>query len=513
LRRDATLALLSVAAVWLAFLATRIPLRTHYLLNWDAVQFALGLQHFDVVHHEPHPPGYPGYILAGRLLLPLAGDPNQALIAISIAGECLGAALLFLFARSLFGISAAWVAGAGLAISPLYWYYGEAANVYALEPFLVLAVAWPCWRIWSGDRRFVMPAALVLGLSGAIRPSSAVFLFPLFAACLLKLRSVRLAVGAAAVTTVVTLGWLLPVVRSAGGLPAYITASLQLADSVSASTAIWKAGLSGLMLSGNAVLLGLVWELGAFAVILGFGLLVAPQLGQKLDLPPGWLGFTLLWALPPLPSFLFVHIGQVAYVQVFAPALFLVLGPALRATAGALGRPHLAPALVGVALLANLATFFLPPSDALGGRLRIHDAQTERTVEIVESFDPATTVLITDAEGSGSYRSAQYYLPAYHRVAVGRDRRGHIGEIFGDVYEPGRFARSVPPEFPSGTETFVFLDRSTVTDFVVDPALLQDQRLPGGGHIYVWQGRAPEVRCGALWLEPPRLPCGRPSYL
>jgi hypothetical protein len=40
--------------------ATRLPLRGRYLFNWDALQFALGIQRFDLAAHRPHPPGYIG---------------------------------------------------------------------------------------------------------------------------------------------------------------------------------------------------------------------------------------------------------------------------------------------------------------------------------------------------------------------------------------------------------------------------------------------------------------------
>src|SRR6476469_4926158 len=33
----------------------------------DSINFALGLRHFDVANHQPHPPGYPVFIALGRL--------------------------------------------------------------------------------------------------------------------------------------------------------------------------------------------------------------------------------------------------------------------------------------------------------------------------------------------------------------------------------------------------------------------------------------------------------------
>src|SRR5919198_1092555 len=61
--------LLSVVTV-----ASRLPYRTRMLYNWDSVQFALALREYDVVKHQPHPPGYVLYVALGRrvFLVPCA---------------------------------------------------------------------------------------------------------------------------------------------------------------------------------------------------------------------------------------------------------------------------------------------------------------------------------------------------------------------------------------------------------------------------------------------------------
>jgi len=68
--------------------ANRLPLRGRYLFNWDALQFALGIQRFDLAAHRPHPPGHIGYIYLGRLLTHLTGATIESVLtAVSIAGE------------------------------------------------------------------------------------------------------------------------------------------------------------------------------------------------------------------------------------------------------------------------------------------------------------------------------------------------------------------------------------------------------------------------------------------
>src|SRR6266849_6614081 len=56
----------------LIYLAAHLPFLAPSLEDIDSINFALGLRHFDPAMYQPHPPGYPIYILLGHLSLPLA---------------------------------------------------------------------------------------------------------------------------------------------------------------------------------------------------------------------------------------------------------------------------------------------------------------------------------------------------------------------------------------------------------------------------------------------------------
>lgn len=483
---------------------TRLPFRTRYLLNWDADQFALGLNRIDLVHHQPHPPGYLGYLLLGDLFEHVWPEPNSALVVLSIAGEAAAIVLIYLFGTHLFGHFAGLVSGLALAASPLFWYCGEAANTYALEPLLVLAVAWACWSTSTSERaaRYAPLAGLLLGVAGAIRPSTAVLLTPLFISSLIWGRRLIPALGGLTIAGLLTLAWLLRLVWVTGGPASYWHALLQLGGSVTTGTAIWRAGSGGLALTSGAVLLGVVWELGAFAVLAAFGLTLGRRLARSPAWPEGWIRFLLLWTLPGMTTFLLIHIGEVVYVQVFTPALCLVLGPALATSARALGRPGLQGPLLAIAVVANVAIFLLPAQESLAGQLAGHDRWVAALASTVSSEDPARTVLITDAVAVGSYRTAQVYLPEYHRVAIGRDRRGRVGEIYGDAYEPWGFAAARPLSFPTGATTFVFLDGDSTWNLIGDPELLSSRKLTPGHTVLKWRGPPPFLVLDQIFVQP-----------
>src|SRR6202022_2779033 len=116
------------ATLGCAVIATRIPLAGRYLFDWDSLQFALGMQRFNLASHRPHPPGYVGYIVLGRALVRLTGLPaDTVMVTVSAVAEALTVATIFLIARRVFGSFAAWAGALLLLTSPLYWLYGETA--------------------------------------------------------------------------------------------------------------------------------------------------------------------------------------------------------------------------------------------------------------------------------------------------------------------------------------------------------------------------------------------------
>ena len=490
------------AALVLLVGLTRIPFRTRYLLNWDAGQFALGLSSFDVAHHQPHPPGYIGYVALGRLLLPIFGDPNTALVVLSIAGEAAAVLLAYAFARSLFGIFAALVTGLAMVSSPLFWYYGEVANVYALEPALVLAIAWFAWRAWQGDRGAALGTAASLALAGAVRPSTMVLLAPLTAAAVWRQRDRGQALRAATIFSLGVAAWLVPLLILSGGPFGYLQASLQLGGTVTSGTALWRAGVAGLLANAKVVAAGLLWELGAFSLPALFGLAVAPRLNIRLGLPREWRGFCWLWAAPAVATYLLVHIGQAAYVQSFAPALLLTLGPAVLATGRALQRLPWTPSIALAATLLNAGIFLLPVPSGMAMQLAAHDRRVAAVEAIIRSSPPAQTTLFTDGIAVGSYRLAQVYLPEYERVAIAFDDRGALGQVYGDVYDLTGFRHARPLPGSAVSRTYVFLDAELVSRVVADPERMTSTVLTDGSRIYTWSGPAPRVHYGQVWLGP-----------
>src|SRR5436305_7465913 len=79
----------------------RLPFAARRLWDHDSVQFALGVEKYDLAAHHPHPPGYPLYIGLLKLLAGLGIDSLDGMVGLAILASGLGAALLVLLVARL----------------------------------------------------------------------------------------------------------------------------------------------------------------------------------------------------------------------------------------------------------------------------------------------------------------------------------------------------------------------------------------------------------------------------
>src|ERR1700679_1710355 len=207
----------SLVLLIVAVALSRWGFRSHYLYDLDSVNFALAMQRFDPRVHQPHPPGYFLYIGAGRLLNVAFHDANLALVILSILASCGVVIVTYFIASEWFGLRAARFAGILFLLSPLAWFHGTVALTYIVEAFFSGLIGYLCWRIVCGRDGFVLPSAIALGLSAGVRPSSLLFLAPLFLFSLRKCARKDKCVGITALG--LTLGaWFVPMIAAAGGL-------------------------------------------------------------------------------------------------------------------------------------------------------------------------------------------------------------------------------------------------------------------------------------------------------
>jgi hypothetical protein len=178
--------LLTTAAV----LAARVATLPRLLEHFDGAAFAAGVESYSVVEMRPFWPGYPVYILLGKLFRVGAGDANRALHLLSAVASTLALWPLALLARgwaARLGRSSTSSAIAGLtaallwAASPLSWIAGTEVFSDPTGLCLALFALWACWRSTVSPRRqaWSITAGALAGLTVGARLAYASLLLPL----------------------------------------------------------------------------------------------------------------------------------------------------------------------------------------------------------------------------------------------------------------------------------------------------------------------------------------------
>lgn len=392
---------------------TRFLFRSHYLYDLDSVNFALAMGRFDPATHQPHPPGYFLYVCLGRLVNKLFLEPNAALVAISIAASCGAAVMIYLLAEEWFGVPAARFSGALFLLSPLAWFHGIVALTYIVEAFSSALIGYLCWRIYQGSSGLILPCAALLGLAAGVRPSSLLFLGPLFLFSLSKASRGKEGAGVAVLLAAV-LTWFIPMIYASGGPGPYF----------GALSSLWEMSpgrqntLSSFFLMSVARLLTIA---GILVLCFGsaIGLFVRTLWTQK-SLPEKPQAFTWIWVAPALLFFTFVFLRFInsGYLLVVYPPLCVWTGKWARDWYQALsfGVPVKA-ALVGMAAAINVAIFLEAPLYCSYRQVRSFEADLQAVERALpKAGGPTNTLIVAFDSHFLGFRHAGYYFPEYRIV-------------------------------------------------------------------------------------------------
>jgi len=178
------------ASTWIVVAATRFLSRTRSAWDWDEFNFQLGLREFDVPLHQPHPPGYPLFIAAGKFVRLFVDTDFHALQIVVLLGALLFFPAAFLLARELrFGFRTSLFGALIVSFLPNVWYYGGTA--FSDIPGLAAGLFASALILRGGrDSRAYVAGAFLLGISAGIRPQNLMTaLVPALIATFIRLRA------------------------------------------------------------------------------------------------------------------------------------------------------------------------------------------------------------------------------------------------------------------------------------------------------------------------------------
>src|ERR1039457_762807 len=101
---------LAAAILFAVSLAIRVPFRSHFSYHWDSAQFALAIEHYDISLSLPHEPGFFLFVMLGRMVNLLVGDPHTSLVWMNMVAGAGLVALGYLLGAALFSRDCGWVA-------------------------------------------------------------------------------------------------------------------------------------------------------------------------------------------------------------------------------------------------------------------------------------------------------------------------------------------------------------------------------------------------------------------
>ncbi len=318
---------LTLSIVSVMYWLSTIPFLSRYPFNWDAAQFNLALHHFAISMHQPHPPGYPLFIVLGRLLALVFND-NVALSLVSAVFGYIAVIMLYVFAYRLWAnrwgatvVAVAWL------VNPMFWLYREVALTYTVDAAASITVGYLAFlTLTTHYRRYVLMNAAVLAVAGAIRPSLLALLLPLFLFQLwFHRRNWKLWLAAVGMITVGSLAWLIPVVWLSGGLQSYLVLSNNLYGSAASNGSVlfgasWGAMWQEIYTVWLTVLssINVIW----LPILLGAWLWF--RVHRRM-----WLYFGC-WVVPAAIVFCFVHFGQQGYALIMLIPFYIFLAPLLQ---------------------------------------------------------------------------------------------------------------------------------------------------------------------------------------
>lgn len=174
--------------LFVAAFGLRLIFLGRYPDSWDAVDFALGVQRYDIFHMQPHFPGYPLFLLPAKLVDMWILQP---VVSLSLVSALAGAMMIVM----IFKTAQCWVSRPMAVVVALLCMVNPALWLLAVQPMSDSMGMMGIWIVlWLISRSLLLPegstqhlkwglvGAFVFGLVMGVRisyfPFAALFLIP-----------------------------------------------------------------------------------------------------------------------------------------------------------------------------------------------------------------------------------------------------------------------------------------------------------------------------------------------
>lgn len=196
-------------------LVIRLQFLSPFLEDWDSVQFALGLHNYSITEHQPHPPGYPLYILFGKFFYFFLNDDLKALSFLSALFGSLLLVNLYFLTKKMFDQLTALIATVIFISTPLPWLLSEVALTDIPGLFFLTLAAYLIYITRNNQRIFLL-ICLLSGLILGFRTNSFLIIVGLIFLVVLKRNNLKFTILSIILLIAGTAIWLLPLIIITG---------------------------------------------------------------------------------------------------------------------------------------------------------------------------------------------------------------------------------------------------------------------------------------------------------
>lgn len=280
----------------------------------DSVNFAGALIKFDLMAHNPHPPGYIFYIGAAKFLNIFIKNPNADFVILSIFFGCISVALIFLLGKEIFNYNCGLVSAIFLLSSPVFWAYSEIALSFIIDAFATILIALLAYKVRTKGGKYATYLSMALGLAAGFRQTLLILLFPLWLLSIIPLKPGKQIFKQFLILLGCCLVWAIPLLIISGGISKYMYALNDLLNGCVIKTFTPKRPIYAVV----STLYGLSGTIIAFIIsIFQFKKIIPPAQRNRL------FSFLLSWLGPVFFLCFLNYPGHPGHALIWLPAFFL----------------------------------------------------------------------------------------------------------------------------------------------------------------------------------------------
>ncbi|HEX9870174.1 MAG TPA: glycosyltransferase family 39 protein [Candidatus Tectomicrobia bacterium] len=451
-------------------LATRWPLRVSSLEEYDSANYALALEEFNLVIHQPHPPGYIFFIWVSRFAQLWTDDAVQALTAVQVVSGALSIALFYVLLRLCMRPLWAFLSTLMLTFSAQVWFQQVRPLEDAFAWLWMLGVVYALVRSLTDGGRWWIGGMSLLGLAMGVKQVLPSFLLGLLARTLWeygrqrRFQTVMLGVFAAAIAS---LTWVVPLSLHAGSVQSYLALALTQLQ--------WQRQHDALIFNWVPSHIRSQWA-ATFLIIWGGKSLALPMWG--LAATGAWQVWRhypalrwLLWLVVPILGVRFFTLGYwprftLYYLPFLIPLVVVGLYTLLLAASRVIHRlglsthltwPHLQArwaiivAVIGVILWTAFQVRYIFPTLYI---LHWEPTPVRRAMQFIQQhYDPARTGILSDSQLIS--RHLDYYAKAAGFINIYEPRIRH-GVLQGVDHVLRMQEEPIPPSLGQHLGTWSF---------------------------------------------------------